>query len=86
MRMNRVLLAVVAICFFPSAGSLWAQQDWGSDHVDLSLPEFVDGELCLFCHRDTIGTTWQDNIHARTIQASEDAYRMGRENINVTWS
>lgn len=44
---------------------------WGSDHVDLELPEYVEGGECLFCHRDDVGHTWAKNAHNRTIRDAE---------------
>ena len=38
---------------------------WGSDHVGQPVPEYVDGNECLFCHRNDVGVTWSDNRHNR---------------------
>jgi len=46
---------------------------WGSNHAGKSVPEFVHGDECLFCHRNTIGATWQDNAHGVTVRQREDA-------------
>ncbi|MFN7999483.1 MAG: cytochrome c3 family protein [Acidobacteriota bacterium] len=46
---------------------------WGADHVGKPVPEFVHGDECLFCHRNTIGATWQNNAHGVTIRQREDA-------------
>ncbi len=46
---------------------------WGSNHVGKPIPEFVHGDECLFCHRNTIGATWQDNAHGVTVRHREDA-------------
>jgi predicted CxxxxCH...CXXCH cytochrome family protein len=46
---------------------------WGSNHVGKEIPEFVHGDECLFCHRNTIGATWQQNAHGVTIRQREDA-------------
>jgi predicted CXXCH cytochrome family protein len=45
---------------------------WGEDHVDKPLPRFEDGNSCLFCHRTTIGPSWQTNRHATTVRPVED--------------
>ncbi len=36
-----------------------------------SLPEFVAGDQCLFCHRNDVGPGWQKNRHNLTIQAKQ---------------
>jgi predicted CXXCH cytochrome family protein len=46
---------------------------WGSNHVGKPIPEYVDGDQCLFCHRNDIGTTWQKNAHGITLRKREDA-------------
>jgi len=46
---------------------------WGGNHVNKDIPEFVHGDECLFCHRNTIGATWQKNAHGVTIRQREDA-------------
>jgi hypothetical protein len=46
---------------------------WGGNHVGKPLPEFVHGDECLFCHRNTIGVTWQKNAHGVTVRQREDA-------------
>ena len=44
---------------------------WGTDHVGEPLPEYMESGECLFCHRDTVGTTWGKNKHNRTIRDAE---------------
>src|SRR6476659_2384713 len=46
---------------------------WGSDHAGQTVPEFVHGDECLFCHRNDIGPGWQKNTHGITIRQGEDA-------------
>jgi hypothetical protein len=46
---------------------------WGSNHVGHPVPEFVSGGECLFCHRNTIGATWDKNPHGITVRQREDA-------------
>ena len=43
-------------------------------------PEFVHGEECLFCHRNTIGSSWQRNAHNLTTRQMEggDEILLGR--------
>jgi len=35
---------------------------WGDDHVGKSIPSYMTGDECLFCHRE-VGETWQANRH-----------------------
>ena len=46
---------------------------WGGNHVGKPIPEYVHGDECLFCHRNTIGATWQKNAHGVALRQSEDA-------------
>ena len=46
---------------------------WGGNHVGKPVPEFIQGDECLFCHRNTIGATWQQNAHGVAVRQSEDA-------------
>jgi predicted CXXCH cytochrome family protein len=46
---------------------------WGGNHVGKPIPEYVHGDECLFCHRNTIGVTWQKNAHGLTVRQGEDA-------------
>ncbi len=46
---------------------------WGSNHVGKPVPEFVQGDECLFCHRNTIGVSWQKNAHGVAVQQREGA-------------
>jgi len=46
---------------------------WGGNHVGKPIPEYVHGDECLFCHRNTIGATWQKNAHGVTVRQGEDA-------------
>jgi hypothetical protein len=60
----------------PAATSQTSQTDpaaWGSNHAGKPVPEYVSGGECLFCHRNTIGATWQANSHGITIRQHEDA-------------
>jgi predicted CXXCH cytochrome family protein len=46
---------------------------WGGNHVGKQIPEYVHGDECLFCHRNTIGVTWQKNAHGVSVRQKEDA-------------
>ena len=46
---------------------------WGGNHVGKPIPEYVHGDECLFCHRNTIGVTWQKNAHGVAVRQGEDA-------------
>lgn len=46
---------------------------WGSNHVGKPIPEYVQGDECLFCHRNDIGPSWQKNRHGITVRMREDA-------------
>ncbi len=45
---------------------------WRSDHVGQPVPAYEDGNTCLFCHRTSIGPSWQTNEHATTIRSLAD--------------
>jgi predicted CXXCH cytochrome family protein len=49
---------------------------WGGNHAGQDIPEFVHGDECLFCHRNTIGATWQQNAHGVTVRQREDALEL----------
>src|SRR5262249_53226959 len=38
------------------------------DHVGKSLPDYMTGDQCLFCHRNVVGPTWEREPHAWTIR------------------
>jgi hypothetical protein len=46
---------------------------WGGNHVGKPIPEYVQGDECLFCHRNDIGPTWEKNSHALTVREREGA-------------
>src|SRR5215475_12942933 len=46
---------------------------WGGNHVGKPIPEYVHGDECLFCHRNSIGVTWQKNAHGVAVRQGEDA-------------
>ena len=38
------------------------------DHVGKPLLDYMTGDQCLFCHRNVVGPTWQQEPHAWTIR------------------
>lgn len=46
---------------------------WGRNHVGQAVPEYITGDECLFCHRNTVGATWQRNAHGATIRLFSEA-------------
>ena len=42
---------------------------WGDDHVGRSLPDYVTGDECLFCHRGL--TSWVTSRHRLTMREAE---------------
>ena len=73
--------AVISLWLFAERRPSRGQQDekkldpaaWGSNHVGKAIPEFVHGDECLFCHRNTIGASWQKNAHGVAVRQLEDA-------------
>jgi hypothetical protein len=51
---------------------------WGGNHVGKPIPDYVHGDECLFCHRNTIGSTWQNNAHGVDLRQREDAPELTR--------
>ena len=51
---------------------------WGSNHVGKPIPEYVQGDECLFCHRYDAGVTWQKNAHGVTVRKREDAPELAK--------
>jgi predicted CXXCH cytochrome family protein len=45
---------------------------WGESHAGQPVPEYEDGNTCLFCHRTSIGPGWQTNRHATTLRTFAD--------------
>ena len=52
----------------PSQAQAVDPADWGGDHIDQPLPEFMTGSECLFCHRRDVGPTWDKNRHGQTVR------------------
>jgi len=42
-----------------------------NDHVGKPLPDYMTGDQCLFCHRNVVGPTWQQEPHAWTIRTPD---------------
>lgn len=40
----------------------------GNSHVGKPLPEYLTGDECLFCHRNTVGSNWNVNEHQKTLR------------------
>jgi hypothetical protein len=38
------------------------------DHVGKPMPDYLTGDQCLFCHRNVVGPTWEQEPHAWTIR------------------
>lgn len=75
---NRWLAAVALAAIWWGASLARAQSDaksdpaaWGEDHVGKTIPDYVTGDECLFCHRNDVGPTWDTNPHARTVRFIE---------------
>jgi hypothetical protein len=76
-----LVFAGAVLWLFAGNQSTRSQQDekkldptaWGGNHVGQPVPEFVQGDECLFCHRNTIGATWQRNAHGVAIRQYEVA-------------
>lgn len=51
---------------------------WGRDHAGAPPPEFVPGDECLFCHRNTIGTNWKETPHGAASRHRNDAPQLVR--------
>ena len=66
--LRAVLLALAALF---SLGGCSAKEDRpsraGTEPV-ASIPEYMTGDECLFCHREKVGVTWQGNTHRSTIR------------------
>ena len=73
-------LVIVAIIFQLAGRGVSGQEQkqldpkaWGSNHVGKPVPEYLQGDECLFCHENAIGPTWQKDPHAKTIREREGA-------------
>ena len=82
MRTRRLLIIAWLFATLTLALSVYSQQPektvvdpaaWGGNHVGKPIPEYVHGDECLFCHRNSIGVTWQKNAHGLAVRQGEDA-------------
>ena len=82
----RRLLRLTWVAWFAS-GALLAQQSpaaWGADHVGQAVPEYIDGEECLFCHRREIGAAWPANPHAQSLRSDGlDGFLLGARQLRL---
>ena len=46
---------------------------WGESHAGQSPPDYIQGDECLFCHRNEVGAGWVRDRHARTVRYREAA-------------
>ena len=46
---------------------------WGGNHVGQPVPDYLQGDECLFCHRNEIGPRWARDPHALTLRYREAA-------------
>lgn len=51
---------------------------WGRDHAGAPPPQYVPGDECLFCHRETVGSNWKDTVHGASTRQREDAPALAR--------
>lgn len=79
---SAILLVAILVFAGASMSQITAAQEkpvqldpaaWGSNHIGKPVPDFVTSGECLFCHRNTIGPTWQKNAHGTTVQQRNDA-------------
>jgi hypothetical protein len=64
---------ILVLIAFAAAGQPRDPAAWGHNHAGQPVPDYVHGDECLFCHRETIGNTWQKNRHGLTLRQREDA-------------
>ena len=62
----------------PAQTKLLDPKAWGGNHVGKPIPEYVQGDECLFCHRYDVGATWQKNAHGITVRKREDAPELSK--------
>ncbi len=71
------IIAAITLFFFmrqdPGGQKQLDPAAWGGNHVGKPIPEYVQGDECLFCHRNDIGPTWVRNSHALTVRDRQDA-------------
>jgi len=75
----KIIIICIALVLFLSSSNSGQEikkldpAGWGGNHVGGPVPEFVQGDECLFCHRNEIGVTWQKNAHGIAVRSREDA-------------
>jgi predicted CXXCH cytochrome family protein len=69
----RVVLVIIIASLLATQQTVLDPAAWGGNHVGKPIPEYVHGDECLFCHRNTIGVTWQKNAHGVAVRQREDA-------------
>jgi predicted CXXCH cytochrome family protein len=74
----RVVLVIIIASLLATQQTVDDPASWGGNHAGKPIPEYVHGDECLFCHRNTIGVTWQKNAHGVTVRQSEDAPELQR--------
>jgi hypothetical protein len=52
----------------PHAAASQSAAAANKDHVGKPLPDYMTGDQCLFCHRNVVGPTWEQEPHAWTIR------------------
>jgi hypothetical protein len=76
--LSAALAGLCVIGLRADAGAVVQQIDpaaWGSDHVGKPAPDLYGGDECLFCHRATVGSVWQNDPHYR---AMRDKFQGGK--------
>jgi predicted CXXCH cytochrome family protein len=69
----RAAIFVIASCAIAPAQMQKDPSAWGGDHAGKPVPDFVHGDECLFCHRNTIGPGWRKNPHGLAMRDKQDA-------------
>jgi hypothetical protein len=64
---------LAVLCVVTAFAQLRDPAAWGSNHVGQPLPEHIHGDECLFCHRNDVGATWQNNTHGISLRERQDA-------------
>jgi predicted CXXCH cytochrome family protein len=61
---------IALIVFLVAASTPLSAAETGepNDHIGKSLPDYVTGDECLFCHRNDIASGWKINTHQLTLR------------------
>lgn len=87
LKLSVIFVAIAALSVFSFDGQASGQDSsqtktdqkqvdpkaWGGNHAGKPVPEYVQGDECLFCHRYDVGVTWQKNAHGIAVRQREDA-------------